>query len=269
MRIPGRPAVVGSKHGDASASRWYNGAGYWYSWAYGEQAGLSPSKGYNGMFTVQTNEQPYIPYEESLENSHSLAQLWGHDEEGGCDSYVEIGWTESAGQFEGNYEPHLFVSVWDCGIWLGYQGIEETPYWHQSSGIVWPGSVLTHNDKFHVYGMRMDGNNWWFYYDGQWVGYVANEAWKHLFPTHLTRGQAGGEVATKAQYTCADMGYAAQFGTQESAAMFGEVWYEYNYQQSSELAKMYPQASDGANYITGNWSGTPGYAFRYGGPGWC
>jgi len=258
-----------NRGGNATASRSELFPGFWYSHAVGTQSGLSASKGYNGMWVWQTNEQPYIPYAENMESSHSLAQIWASRQYGGCTSTVEIGWTESAGQFKGNYEPHLFISAWDCGVWLGYMSLE-SPLWKQSSAVVWPGAVVSHNDKFHAYGARMDGNNWWFYYDGQWVGYIPNSAWKTLYPSYLTKGQAGGEVATKALWTCADMGYGGLFGSHPWAAMFSDVWYEFNYQTQVELAKLQPYATDSGNYNTGNWSeGIPGAEFRYGGPGWC
>jgi hypothetical protein len=253
----------------ATASREQRPSGAWYSWATGRQTGLSAAKGYNGIWAWQTNERPYIPYEESMAGSHSLAQLWGVREYGGCTSYAEIGWTESAGQFNGNTEPHLFIAGNDCGQSLGYMSVGN-PNWVQSSAVVWPGAVVTYNDKFHAYGARMDGNNWWFYYDGQWVGYIKHAAWTKLFPGYLTRGEAGGEVATNNKWTCADMGYGALLGTHPWAAMFSDVWYEYNYQTQVELAKLSPHSSDPNNYVTGNWyEGVPGAEFRYGGPGWC
>ncbi len=252
----------------AKASRWWdNSQGVWYSWAGGEQ-GLLVKQKFNGLWMSMTNEQPYIPYGESLEGSHSLAQMWGTRAYGGCESTVETGWTESAGQFNGNYEPHLFISAWDCGQFLGYTG-EPGVAWVQSSAVIQPGSVLTHNDKFHIYGARMDGNNWWFYYDGQWVGYIPHSAWTYLYPSYLSRAEVGGEVATTAQWTCADMGYAGLFGTNPGAAMFGDVWYEYNYNTQSQSANMGSFASDPGAYVTGQWAANPAHAFRYGGPGWC
>src|SRR4029078_276041 len=100
------------------------------------------------------------------------------------------------------------------------------------------GMVVTHNDKFHVYGARMDGNNWWFYYDGQWVGYIPHNAWSYLFPNYLDYSAYGGEVATAEKYTCADMGYNGLFGSNPEAAMFGDTWYEYNYNTKTQLANL-------------------------------
>ena len=132
-------------------------------------------KGVNALFTVQTNEQPYIrPTESELE----VAQLWrssGRSSEGGggCFSTAETGWSESIGQF-GDANPHLFVYSVDCGgdglyssneyggIGLGAEQRRDLPELRRSRTTT----------SFHVYGARMDGNNWWIYYDGQWVGYI-------------------------------------------------------------------------------------------------
>jgi hypothetical protein len=242
----------------------YGGA--WYSYATGYQ-NFNASKGVNGLWVQQTNEQPYIPYEESLAGAHSLGQLWGYRFAGGCWSTVETGWRESAYSY-GDVYPHLFVAAFDCAAWLGYAN-KGLP-WVQSSGVVFPGSALSHNDAFHVYGARMDGNNWWIYYDGQWVGYIPHSAWTSLFPWPLTGIEAGGEVATPKYETCADMGYAGLFGNNPGAAMFSDIWYEYNYNTHSSSASMYQYSSDPGFYSTGHWdAGYPGSEFRYGGPGWC
>ena len=49
----------------------------------------------------------------------------------------------------------------------------------------------------------------------------------------ITEAQAGGEVMTVNYSTCADMGYNALFGGNPEAAMFSNVWYEYNYNTQS------------------------------------
>src|ERR1044072_9116638 len=138
----------------AKASRWWDGSqSAWYSWAGGEEPLKAETK-FNGLWMSMTNEQPYIPYGESLEGSHSLAQMWGTREWGGCTSYVETGWTESAGQFNGNYEPHLFISAWDCGAFLGYTGEPGVP-WVQSSPYVAPDRKSTRLNSSHTDISRM------------------------------------------------------------------------------------------------------------------
>jgi Neprosin len=245
--------------------------GYWYSWSLGQQTFLA-SKGVNSLFAVQTNEQPYIPTGESELGAHSSAQIWAIKHSGpGCFSAAETGWSESLEQF-GDVKPHLFVYSLDCGANGAYSSNEYGGFnWVQSSAVTFPNQALTNNDTFHVYGARMTGNNWWIYYDGQWVGYIPHSRWTYLFPNVVTEAQAGGEVMTVNHSTCADMGYAGLFGGNPGAAMFSNVWYEYNYNTQSANTNLYSYSSDPSYYATGNWAYPPnhGYAFRYGGPGWC
>lgn len=260
----------GNKFGGARVSRSQIN-GYWYSWSIGYQQYLA-SKGVNSLFAVQTNEQPYIPTGENELGSHSSAQIWAIKQgPKGCFSTTETGWSESLGQFK-DVSPHLFVYSMDCGgngVYSSneYGGIA----WVQSSAVTFPNQALTHNDAFHVYGARMTGNNWWIYYDGQWVGYIPHSRWAYYFPNVINEAQAGGEVMTVNYSTCADMGYNALFGGNPEAAMFSNVWYEYNYNTQSANTDLLSYSSDPSNYATGNWSSPPnhGYAFRYGGPGWC
>jgi hypothetical protein len=258
----------GKKGAEANASRSQLN-GYWYSWSVGEQQFLA-SKGVNSLFVVQTNEQPYIPPTESELGAHSSGQLWAM-KFSGCLSTAETGWNESIEQY-GDVKPHLFVYVIDCGVGVGYPSNEYGGWnWVQSSAVTFPNQALTHNDAFHVYGARMTGNNWWIYYDGQWVGYIPHSTWAYMFPNVITVAQAGGEVMTVNHSTCADMGYAGLFGGNPGAAMFSNVWYEYNYNTQSANTDLLSYSSDPSYYATGNWAYPPnhGYAFRYGGPGWC
>jgi hypothetical protein len=272
-RVRGRSTgrgIQGQGRTRATAARFEIG-GYWYSWSIGYQQYLA-SKGVNSLFAVQTNEQPYIPTGESELGSHSSGQLWAIKHgPNGCFSTAETGWSESLGQFK-DVSPHLFVYSIDCGGSGVYSSNDYGgTYWVQSSAVTFPNQVLTHNDAFHVYGARMTGNNWWIYYDGQWVGYIPHSRWAYQFPNVITEAQAGGEVMTVNYSTCADMGYAGLFGGNPGAAMFSNVWYEYNYNTLSANTDLYSYSSDPSNYATGNWAYPPnhGYAFRYGGPGWC
>ena len=207
---------------------------------------------------------------ESLAGAHSLGQLWASNEIGGagCNSTAEIGWSESAGQF-GDVNPHLFIFGFDCG------GVARaTPTWAAETGCraarcVFPNSTLTHNDVFHVYGTHMAGNNWWIYYDGQWVGYIPHERLDILFSLGAQAdNQAGGEVATPNYWTCTDMGYGGLFGGHPWAAMFSERLVRVRTTTPRAGTRTCTAASsDPSNYATGNWVG--GYQFRYGGPGWC
>jgi hypothetical protein len=270
----GRTFAPTRRHGNrgrgASASREAIN-GYWYSWAEGWQTHQA-AQGVNALFVVQTNERPYIPTGESELNAHSSGQLWAIKRAGGgCFSTAETGWSESIGQF-GDTKPHLFVFSLDCGGNGLYSSNEYGGFnWVQSSAVTFPNQALTNNDTFHVYGARMTGNNWWIYYDGQWVGYIPNSRWHYLYPNVITESQAGGEVMTPNHSTCADMGYAGLFGGNPGAAMFSNVWYEYNYNTQSSYSFLQSWSSDPTRYATGSWKYPPAYgdAFRYGGPGWC
>jgi hypothetical protein len=257
----------GRRHGrGASTSREYSG-GFWYSWAMGRQA-YSSSKNVNAFFISQTNEQPYIDFGESTAGAHSLGQLWTINRASeSCYSTTETGWSESQGQF-GDVNPHLFVHAFDCGAAMGYAG--KGLSWVQSSGVIFPNSTLSHNDVFHVYGAKLDGNNWWIYYDGQWVGYIPNGAWAYHFPWRTQEAEAGGEVSTPNIWTCTDMGYGGLYGTHPWAAMVNYNWIEYNWSTQSAWAYLSGWANDPNAYVTGNWnSGGQGTNFRYGGPGYC
>jgi Neprosin len=254
------------KRAGARASRAQLSPPYWYSHAGGRQY-FGTGNGVNGLWVNQTNEMPYVS-EVSGDKGHSLAQLWAVDSAStSCFSTTETGWRASPMSYGDPY-PHLFMYAFDCGQGMGYAGSGLS--WVQSSGVVFPNAVLSHNDTFHVYGTRLTGNNWWFYYDGHWVGYIPNAAWKWFFPARITRADAGGEVATLAYYTCTDMGYAGLPGYHPWAAMFADVWYEYNYNTQASSSYMTAFASDPYNWVTGNWSaGHPGSEFRYGGAGTC
>lgn len=268
LRRYGRGGRPGRHRRGARASR-QSGGGAWYSWAVGWQD-FPASKGVNGLWITQTNEQPYIDYQESLNYAHSLAQLWAIGWPGtdpNCWSTAETGWSESAGVY-GDVEPHLFVYAYDCGVRIGEAG-GALP-WVQASNVVYPRAVVSHNDRFHDYGARLDGNNWWIYYDGEWVGYIPNGAWHQYFPWVVKEVETGGEVETPNYSTCTDMGYGGLFGTHPWAAMFLNVNYEYNYNTQWAHPYLTKYESDPSNYDTGNWGPSyPGYEFRYGGPGWC
>ena len=249
----------------AAISREVHGA-HWYSYAIGMQE-FSWSKNVTALWAYQTNEAPYVEYS-GKDSGHSLGQIWAlRDIGGGCFSSAETGWRVDPADY-GDPFPHLFMFAFDCGAPLGY-AYKGLP-WQQSSGVVFPGMAVSHNDVFHVYGARLDGNNWWFYYDGHWVGYIPNSAWKTMFPWFATITYAGGEVATIQHNTCTDMGYGGLFGTHPWAAMFSDVWYEYENNKKASSSYMTAYHSDPWNYSVGNWSaGHPGSEFRYGGPGWC
>jgi hypothetical protein len=251
---------------DSSAtSSQQNIDGYWYSWAVGYQ-NYAKRQQVTGFWALQSNEQPYIDYTHGVTDAHSLGQLWAVQRQGeSCMSGVETGWVVSRAQYNDD-QPHLFMYAWDCSVGLGYVGQESVP-WVQYSSTVTPNLIVSHDDAQHIYGVRLHNANWWFYYDGQWVGYIPSSAWTRFFPSAITQGMAGGEVARPEYATCTDMGNGSWGGTSRSAATFNKVQYEYG--GTNAPAKLSSYYSD-AQYTTGNWyQGQPGPQFRYGGPGWC
>ena len=236
----------------------------WYSWALGSQT--ISTNGVTGMFASQSNERPYVDYLNSGITSHSDSQIWAIASGWPCLSDVETGWISSLGGFH-DTRPHLFMFAWDCGKSLGYVGQESIP-WVQVSNVVYPNMALSYNDTWHTYGVTIEQGNWWFYYDGYWVGYIPGSAWNpETVPGYLHEIKAGGEVSSGSEISCTDMGFEGRYGSDPKAAMYNQVWYVLD--GFSANASLAPYAPD-PNYTIGSWyPGNPGYRFRYGGPGGC
>ena len=242
--------------------------GYRYSWALGYQ-NYPAHKHVNGFWVMQQNAQPQVDAasEASASLAHSVGQLWAIARRGpSCMSDVEMGWTVSSGQY-GDLQPHLFIYAWDCGVGLGYVGQSSIP-WVQYSDTIAPNAILPHDSRLHAYGVKLNEGNWWFYYDGQWLGYIPRSAWSRFFPSAIEEGEAGGEVAAPEYEPCTPMGNGSHYGTDPGAALVGAVWYQRG--DIGAEARLRSYASDAAMYTTGRWRpGRPGTRFRYGGPGWC
>lgn len=262
---------VGRAAHGASAARQFRGNA-WYSW-------VNPSEYTGGTilnyaYDIQTNEQPFVDYGRDGNASHSLGQLWAVDPwaPNNTSSTVELGWSESLGQF-GDVQPHLFIAMSDAGVYPGggYVGNGIIP-WVQSSSSAYPNMAVAHSGGWHSYAVwnYQYAGNWWVYYDGQWLGYIPPGAWHTHFPAYMDYFQAGGEVATGTQYTCTDMGNG-QYGTSGSAAQVGQAGVGWGNPQSTAVANLTNSVSDPNAYNSGNWSGpnNTGYSFRYGGNGWC
>jgi hypothetical protein len=234
----------------------------WYSWALAYRR--PPGGHVSEVWDEQTNQQPYI----RASGSHSLGQLWADDEyASGQYSTVEEGWTEAPGQYP-DVQPHLFVAMSDCNYYRegGYIGLSGIP-WVQNSSTAYPNMVVTHDDHEHFYVAKLQGNNWWFYYDGQWLGYIPHSAWTCHFPSPNVINW-GGEVETPEEITCTDMGNGLA-GTQQNSATVGYTYWVNNlYAQPGYFEAAY--FSDIAQYNAGLWypSKEP-YSLHYGGPGWC
>lgn len=233
--------------------------GYWYWYAIGSQ-GLAWQQGTNGLWAYQSNEKPYIQYTNAQE--HSISQLWGIDQTpGGAGSTQELGWIVDFRMFN-DLEPHLFVYHFDGGAPTGYGAgfVSET-------NVVGPGSVLTHNDNLHIYGIQRYGTDWWFYYDGIWLGRLPQSAYTRYWNAGFTRIDAGGELASSNPNTCGDMGsYGPIPGGAYNAAMWQQVWRQRGDTGNTEYAAFAPYAPDPAQYSLGFFTGS---SFRYGGGGYC
>jgi hypothetical protein len=267
---PGRGVSPRVKRRGAHAqlSRVYEHGDY-YSWAGAFQD--PPGGDVSQVWDYQTNQDPNVFFH-NQPGSHSLSQLWAINSEDGNDSTVEEGWTEAPLTPYNDVSPHLFVARADCGVYSdgGYVGISgSTIPWVQTSSTVYPNMVVTHDDYTHSYAVWRDSsNNWHFYYDGEWFGYIPSYAWSCRFPTNVNDVQFGGEVATPEYETCTDMGN----GTSGPNAADHEYTYWVNNSngEPGNFIDNHVIQSD-PEYIQGEWQGGDGFVwgFRYGGTGWC
>lgn len=228
--------------------------------------GFAGRRRVTGLWALQQNARPSVDDPSGEREAHSLGQLWAVAQRGpDCMSDVEMGWTVSQGQY-GDAQPHLFMYAWDCGVGLGYVGQSSIP-WVQRSDSIAPNAPLNYGPAQHLYGVQLKGGNWWFNYDGQWVGYIPRSAWTRLFPTRIQEGEVGGEVATPELETCTTMGSEGLYGTNKLATRVAYAWYMRR--RVALPAKLHHYSTD-PQYTTGGWRrGRAGPRFRYGGPGWC
>jgi hypothetical protein len=95
--------------------------------------------------------------------------------------------------------------------------------WVQYSTTVYPNMIITHDGRVHSYAAYLYGGNWWFYYDGQWVGYIPGTSWR--YPPAINLVEFGGEVATNEYATCTDKGNGL-FGTQANSATVTQAGFQ-------------------------------------------
>jgi hypothetical protein len=247
----------------------YSGGCDYYSWAGAFQQ--PPGGHVSQLWDYQTNQDPNVFFHNES-GSHSLGQLWAVNNENGNDSTIEEGWTEAPLSPYNDVSPHLFMARADCGVYsgTGYVGIPgSTIPWVQTSSTVYPNMVVTHDDYTHTYGIWRDSsNNWHFYYDGQWVGYIPSSGWSCRFPSNVNDIQFGGEVATPEYETCTDMGNGT-FGPNAADHEY-TYWVNNNYGEPGNFIENHVIQSD-PQYAQGYWQGGNGFVwgFRYGGGGWC
>jgi hypothetical protein len=213
----------------------------------------------DGLWGRQSHERPRI----TTDDWHSISQLWTRDTSvpGGYNSH-EVGWRVR----EPNGWPRLFAYRFEQGVPKGYP---PAGGWVSTSATVVHDMVLAYGDQFHLYGTQRSGSNWWFNLDGVYFGRYPSSAYNY-FNAGILLGEAGGEVASKIAWTCADMGHRSRYyGTHPLAAMWWDVW-RVRGGATSQYTNLTPNHTDPMAYDTGNWApGVPGYQFRYGGPGYC
>jgi hypothetical protein len=251
------------RHVKAKAAREPGEGGGYYS--YGAASQVTPGKLVE-LYEEQTNQQPYV----AVSNSHSIGQMWLSDESDigpKGPSTIEMGWIEAPGQYP-DVETHLFLAMSDLGNYKegGYIGLSTIP-WVQVSGSVYPNMIITHDDRVHGYAIEERSGNWWYYYDGTWIGYVPHSAWKKHFP-NVNEIEVGGEVFTPEFSTCTDMGNGL-YGTQaNSAGVVFTWWLNHSLGKIAEFSEA--NMTDVKQYTDGQWSpATNADSFHYGGPGWC
>lgn len=262
----------------SSASPQVDAEGYRYSWAAGYQ-NYRRGEHVSGLWAMLQNERPSVDDPLGAGSAHSLGQIWAIERRGPCMSDVEMGWTVSPGQY-GDSEPHLFVYAWDCGVELGYVGQSSIP-WVQYSSSIAPNATVKTGDQLHLYGVALRGGNWWFSYDGQWIGYIPASAWTRMFPSAIGEALVGGEVVTAESEPCTAMGNGGLYGDSGGAALVADVWYQRSEARHRRRGAASRTPNVGAEaklsgyesdswYRTGGWDrGHPGPRFRYGGPGRC
>jgi tripartite motif-containing protein 71 len=228
--------------------------------------------GGKGLWGWQSQQAPLVDPTELY--AHSISQLWAIDRTTGSD--VEFGWTVDPGLFptDDSTSPHLFVFWFDGG----YAGEYDPPYEpNNPEGTKWipyseateaPGEPVTSTGEFHEYGVTKDEHgNWWFYHDGNWLGYFPAHDWTHAPFTSYTGGETGGEVEEKdTSQICSQMGNG-EVGTSGTAAMWREAWKETEGAGDTYLVPTGYGDEEGAPvYTYGNLDSEIGQ-FRYGGNG--
>ena len=176
-----RSASTARRLAGATASPSRTG-GYWYSWSDRRADLHTRAKAINGLFVRADERAALHSTGESELGSHSSGQLWAINEAAADASRPRrpAGPSRSGSSKTRTRICSCTRSIAGRGVYSSneYGGLN----WVQSSAVTFPNQVLTHNDAFHVYGARMDGNNWWIYYDGQWVGYIPHSRWNYRFP---------------------------------------------------------------------------------------
>jgi hypothetical protein len=159
----------------------YSGTCYYY-------AAVAASGATNGAgMTISVNKPKYFNPDAQGHTLDEIAIQGGT----GDGNIVELGWLVSTDQ-NGDADPHLFVFHWKNGNEGGYNGFG----WQQYSNKYYPGQNVAALVGYEVYvGYVLFRENWWAWFDGQWLGYFPGTLWENTF-NKVTLVQWFGEVAT-------------------------------------------------------------------------
>jgi hypothetical protein len=151
---PGQPACDGI---------WQDGACYYYG-----SAALQRVADGGGM--TMSVKRPN--YDNSGGAGHSLDEIAVQGGTGNG-NIVELGWLVSS-DMNGDADPHIFVFHWVDGTPSCYNGCG----WQQWSSIYFPGQNISKILDRDVYaGYVFWQNNWWAWFDDQWLGYFPGSLW--------------------------------------------------------------------------------------------
>jgi Neprosin len=128
---------------------------------------------------------------------------------------VEIGWNIDHG-VNGDLQPHVFSFHWVDGQPTCYNACG----WVQVSPDKRPGMRVVPGEP-HRYEIKLVGDDWWLFYDGEGMGYYPHTEWKSGFKT-VALTQWFGEVAAAVPAPCTQMGNGAT-GGDTTAASFSDL----------------------------------------------
>ena len=158
---------------------WQFGACYYYG-----SAALRRAADGGGM--TMSVKRP--GYDNSGGPGHTLDEIAVQDSNG---NILELGWLVSS-DMNSDADPHIFVFHWVGGAPSCYNGCG----WQQWSNVYFPGQNINKILNRDVYiGYVFWQENWWAWFDDQWMGYFPGSLWKGRYSKNALI-QWFGEVAS-------------------------------------------------------------------------
>lgn len=225
-------------------------------------------QGTYGLFTEMSEATPLL----GPGNGHTLSQLWGVDNTPGYPGTTEeFGWRRYIGV---NGAPSMFAYHFDANFGMGYASCDPP-----TGGFVCVNRTLVQINQpvanwyqHNLYGMQRFGTDWWFYYNGIWVGYIPASAFPAYFNYGWLYTEAGGEIADATPNPCSQMGngidaYPAPGGL-DAATIASSVRYFVDNGSTWSTPSAFSSVVNSSHYPTGFFYGNPtAQAFRFGGVG--